>query len=50
MPCSWPLPSLTELEKDLSFVIAECNDKMQVTSVVFEDELKKGKASTGVEG
>ena len=44
MPEEWVLPPLEELERDLKSAIAECRDRMTVTSTTFEDELKKGKS------
>ena len=44
MPEEWVLPPLEELERDLKSAIAECRDRMTVTSMTFEDELKKGKS------
>ena len=43
MPAGWSLPPMKALEKDLRSAIAECKERMTVTSVTFEDELKKGK-------
>ena len=43
MPQGWVLPPMEALERDLRSAIAECKDRMAVTSVTFEDELKKGK-------
>ena len=44
MPEEWVLPPFEELERDLKSAIAECRDRMTVTSMTFEDELKKGKS------
>lgn len=44
MPEGWALPGLKELASEVQSVIAECEDRMQVTCVTFKDELKKGKA------
>ncbi len=44
MPQGWVLPSLEDLERDLKPAIADCKDRMAVTSVTFEDELKKGRS------
>ena len=43
MPQGWDLPPIEALEEDLQSAIAECKDRMDVTKVKFEDELKKGK-------
>ena len=39
----WTLPSFKELKAELTAVIDECKSQMEVTTVTFEDELKKGK-------
>lgn len=44
VPRGWSLPRLEELEADVKSAIADCNDRMLVMSVAFEDELKKAKA------
>ena len=44
MPEGWLLPALSDLEDDLNAAIPECKDRMVVTCVTFEDELRKGKA------
>ena len=44
MPAGWALPALEELVPDLKSAIAQCKHRMTVTSVTFEDELKKGKS------
>ena len=44
MPPGWALPALEELVPDLKSAIAQCKHRMTVTSVTFEDELKKGKS------
>ena len=44
MPEGWALPGLKDLASEVQSAIAECEDRMQVTCVTFEDELKKGKA------
>ena len=46
-PHGWLLPELGDLKKDIKTAIAECKDRMVVTEVTFEDELKKGKAQDG---
>ena len=43
MPQGWVLPPMEALERDLQSAIADCKAQMAVTSVTFEDELKKGK-------
>ncbi len=43
MPQGWALPALEDLERDLKSAIAECRDRMTVTSMTFEGELKKGR-------
>lgn len=44
MPKGWVLPALASLEQDLQSAITDCKNRMTVTAVTFEDELKKGKA------
>ena len=44
MPAGWALPALEELVPDLKSAIAQCKHRMTVTSVTFEDELKRGKS------
>ena len=44
MPQGWALPALEDLERDLKSAIAECRDRMTVTSMTFEGELKKGRS------
>ena len=44
MPRGWILPPIEELERDLKSAIAVCRDRMTVTSMTFEDELRKGKS------
>lgn len=44
-PAGFPLPPLVEIENDLRAAITACKDTMQVTTVLFNDELKKGKAA-----
>ena len=44
MPEEWVLPPLEGLERDLKSAIAECRDRMTVTSMTFEDELRKGRS------
>ena len=46
-PRGWLLPELGDLKKDIKTAIAKCKDRMVVTEVTFEDELKKGKAQDG---
>lgn len=43
MPQGWVLPPMEALERGLQSAIADCKAQMVVTSVTFEDELKKGK-------
>ena len=43
MPTGWILPSLEDLKGDLKSAIADCEDRMTVTTTTFEDELKKRK-------
>ena len=43
MPQGWVLPPMEALERELRSAIADCKAQMVVTSVTFEDELKKGK-------
>lgn len=47
MPQGWLLPALGDLKEDVKTAISECKDRMVVTEVTFEDELKKGKAQDG---
>lgn len=42
-PEQFILPSITELEAELTAAIVECKSSMTVTEVRFDDELKKGK-------
>ena len=44
MPDGWVLPSLANLKGEVKTAIASCQDRMVVTVVKFEDEIKKGKA------
>ena len=44
MPKGWTLPSLEELVPDLQSAIAKCKHRMTVTSMTFEDKIKKGKS------
>lgn len=46
-PPGWLLPGLGDLGEDIKTAIAKCKDRMVVTEVTFEDELKKGKAQDG---
>ena len=43
MPQGWDLPLFEDLKRDLKSAIAECRDRMTVTSMTFEGELKKGR-------
>lgn len=49
MPRGWILPSLEDLQRDLRSAIAACKDRMTVTSVTFEDELRKGRSEDRAE-
>ena len=49
MPEGWALPGLKDLASEVQSAIAECKDRMQVTCVTFEDQLKKGKARAEAE-
>ena len=42
-PPGWLLPALEDLREDVKAAISECGDRLVVTEVTFEDELKKGK-------
>lgn len=42
-PVGFTLPSATDLAEGLKAAITTCNDRMTVTTVVFNDELKKSK-------
>ena len=44
MPEAWLLPSIRDLKEDVATAIAECRDRMDVTEVTFEDELRKVRA------
>lgn len=44
LPDGWVPPALGDLEQGLRAAISECEDRMTVTEVTFEDELRKGKA------
>ena len=46
-PADWPLPGLPALEADLHSAIVACKERMMVSEVTFEDELKKGKGNAG---
>lgn len=46
-PSDFRLPAAGVLLDALKLAIAACKDKMLVTDVSFDDELKKGKADTG---
>ena len=46
-PRGWVLPGLGDLGEDVKTAIRKCKDRMVVTEVTFEDELKKGKAQDG---
>ena len=46
-PRGWLLPELGDLKENLKTAISACEDRMVVTEVPFEDELKKGKAQDG---
>ena len=43
-PEGWQLPNLPSLADALKLAIGECRDQMEVKSVTFEDDLKKGKS------
>lgn len=43
MPRGWVLPPLQALQDGLRSAIVECKERMTITLVKFEDELKKGK-------
>lgn len=43
-PNGWQLPDTAELEASLRISIDECRGNMEVHTVTFEDELKKGKS------
>ena len=45
MPRGWRLPILNDLKEELKNAISECKDRMLVTPVTFEGELRKGKAA-----
>lgn len=45
-PEGFVLPSLNELEAELPDAISTCNDKMEHTTVSFDDKLKKGNGDT----
>ncbi len=44
-PESFSLPSLEDLTVDLKSAISACSDRMVVTEIAYEDELKKAKKS-----
>ncbi len=46
-PRGWLLPELGDLKEDVKTAISECEGRMVVAEVPFEDELKKGKAQDG---
>ncbi len=43
MPSQWALPPLVDLETDLAAAVATCQDRMTVSKIQFDDELKQGK-------
>lgn len=43
-PDGWQLPQIAPLTDALKSTIGECRDQMEVKTVTFEDELKKGKS------
>ncbi len=47
MPQGWPLPALKDLREDLKVAITHCKERMVVTRVTFEDEIKKSKTKAG---
>ena len=54
MPKGWALPGLEDLASEVTSAIAKCKDsegkdRMKVTPVTFEDELKKGRTQDGAE-
>ena len=49
MPEGWLLPALADLKADLTTAIDACKERMNVTEVTFEDDMKKGKAPEGPE-
>jgi len=49
MPEGWLLPAFADLRGDVTTAIAACKDRMVVTEVTFEDEIKKGKAQEGAD-
>lgn len=42
-PASFRLPDMKSITGDLTAAIAKCKDRMTVTEVTFDDELRKGK-------
>lgn len=44
MPREWGLPTFDDLQAHIKSAVVECKTRMEVTTVTFEDELKKGKA------
>lgn len=49
-PKGWHLPEREDLKRDMQAAIAECKDRMEVTTVKFDDPLKKGKAEDDPDG
>ena len=43
LPQGWPLPPLDDLKNGVKHAIARCKDRMVVTEVTYNDDLKKGK-------
>lgn len=43
-PVAWNLPGADQLEAALRSAIGQCKDRMEVTTVTFEGELRKGKS------
>jgi len=48
-PKGFPLPGLAELAVELKTAIAACAERMTVSTVTFDDELKKGKDSASAD-
>ena len=49
-PAGWLLPKLADIEANLKSAIVACKDRMIVSEITFEDEIKKGRADAGEAG
>ena len=49
-PAGWLLPKLADIEANLKSAIVACKDRMIVSEITFEDEIKKGRTDAGEAG